>query len=36
MHLAAESGKMEVIKFLSPKFGARVYEKTENSYIMLH
>ena len=37
MHMAAEGGQLEVIKFLSRKFGARVHEKTtEGSYTMLH
>ena len=36
MHLAAEGGHIEVIKFLLPLFGARVHEKTNNSYTMLH
>ena len=36
MHMAAQGGHLEVIKFLSPMFGARVHEKTENSYTMLH
>ena len=37
MHMAAQGGQLEVIKFLSRKFGARVYEKTTgSSYTMLH
>ena len=37
MHMAAAGGQLEVIKFLSPMFGARVHEKTiEGSYTMLH
>ena len=36
MHKAAEGGSLDVIKFLAPLFGARVYEKTNNSYTMLH
>ena len=36
MHVAAEGGQLEVIKFLSPKFGDKVHEKTKDSYTMLH
>ena len=37
MHMAAEGGQLEVIKFLSPMFGTRAHEKTtEGSYTMLH
>ena len=36
MHLAAEGGHIEVIKFLLPLFGERVHEKTNGSYTMLH
>ena len=36
MHLAAEGGQLEVIKFLSPMFGARVYEKDSKSFTSLH
>ena len=36
MHLAAEGGHIEVIKFLLPLFGERVHEKTNDSYTMLH
>ena len=39
MHMAAAGGQLEVIKFLSRKFGARVHEKTMTtggSYTMLH
>ena len=36
MHLAAESGHIEVIKFLLPLFGERVHEKDNHSYTMLH
>ena len=37
MHMAAQGGHLEVIKFLSRKFGARVHEKTTgSSYTMLH
>ena len=36
MHLAAEGGHIEVIKFLLPLFGERVHEKTNNSCTMLH
>ena len=39
MHMAAQHGHLEMIKFLSRKFGARVHEKTMTtggSYTMLH
>ena len=36
MHMAAQGGQLKVIKFLSRKFGARVLEKTEDSYTVLH
>ena len=36
MHLAAQGGSLDVIKFLLPLFGARVHEKGLNSYTMLH
>ena len=36
MHLAAEGGSLDVIKFLLPMFGARVHEKDAYSYSMLH
>ena len=36
MHMAAAGGHLEVIKFLSPKFGARVHEKDNNWYTVLH
>ena len=36
MHLAAEGGQLEVIKFLSPRFGARVYEKDSICFTSLH
>ena len=36
MHLAAQGGTLDVIKFLLPLFGARVHEKGLNSYTMLH
>ncbi len=36
MHLAAQGGHIEVIKFLLPLFGERVHEKTNDSYTMLH
>ena len=36
MHFAAAGGHIEVIKFLLPMFGARVHEKTNDSYTMLH
>ena len=36
MHLAAQGGHIEVIKFLLPLFGERVREKTNDSFTMLH
>ena len=36
MHLSAEGGHIEVIKFLLPLFGERVHEKDNNSSTMLH
>ena len=36
MHMAAEGGHIEVIKFLLPLFGERVHEKTNISSTMLH
>ena len=36
MHLAAEGGSLDVIKYLLPMFGARVHEKDANSYTTLH
>ena len=36
MHMAAQGGQLEVIKFLSPKFGARVHEKDNEGLTMLH
>ena len=36
MHKAAEGGHLEMIKFLSPMFGARVHEKDSNGRTMLH
>ena len=36
MHLAAAGGHIEVIKFLLPLFGARVHEKDNYAYTMLH
>ena len=36
MHLAAQGGHIEVIKFLLPLFGERVHEKTNDSYTVLH
>ena len=34
--MAAEGGQLEVIKFLSPKFGTRVHEKDNYGLTMLH
>ena len=36
MHLAAAGGSLDVIKYLLPMFGARVHEKTNDSYTVLH
>ena len=36
MHKAAAGGSLDVIKYLAPLFGARVHEKTNTSYTMLH
>ena len=36
MHKAAVGGSLDVIKYLLPMFGARVHEKTNDSYTMLH
>ena len=36
MHVAAECGHIEFIKFLLPRFGERVHEKTNVSSTMLH
>ena len=36
MHLAAEGGSLDVIKYLLPVFRARVHEKTNSSYTVLH
>ena len=36
MHWAADSGHIEVIKFLLPLFGERVHEKDNGSCTMLH
>ena len=36
MHKAAEGGQMEMIKFLSPIFGARVHETDSCGYTVLH
>ena len=36
MHVAAQGGHLEVIKFLSRKFGARVHEKDIDGYTVLH
>ena len=36
MHAAAGGGQLDVIKFLSPRFGARVSDKDENCQTVLH
>ena len=36
MHMAADVGQLEVIKFLSPMFGARVHEKDSHGCTILH
>ena len=36
MHMAAQGGQLEVIKFLSPMFGSRVHEKDNDGLTILH
>ena len=36
MHMAAQGGSLDVIKYLLPMFEARVHEKDTNSFTMLH
>ena len=36
MHMAAEGGSLDVIKYLLPMFRVRVHEKDTNSCTMLH
>ena len=36
MHMAAVGGQLEVIKFLSPMFDAKIHEKDSYGYTMLH
>ena len=36
MHKAAQGGSLGVIKYLAPLYGARVHNKTNTSYTMLH
>ena len=36
LHCAAEGGQLEMIKFLAPRFGAKVHDKDENGHTMLH
>ena len=36
MHIAAQGGQLEVIKFLSPMFGTRVHEKDSYGFTVLH
>ena len=36
MHKAAEGGHIEVIKYLTPMFGARVHEKDSSACTILH
>ena len=36
MHMAAQGGSLDVITFLAPLFGARIHEKTNDSYTVLH
>ena len=36
MHMAAQGGQLEVIKFLSPMFGTRVNEKDNYGLTILH
>ena len=34
--MAAARGKLDMIKFLSPRFGAKVHDKDENDRSLLH
>ena len=36
LHKAAQYGKLEMIKFLAPIFGAKVHDKDGNGHTMLH
>ena len=36
MHMAAQGGHIEVIKYLLPYFGARVHDKDDCASTMLH
>ena len=36
MHMAALGGNLEMLKFLAPLFGTRVYEKDSNWFTILH
>ena len=36
MHLAAENGQLEVIKFLSQAYPTMVHERDSNGFTMLH
>ena len=36
LHLSAQGGHLEVIRFLSPRFGAKVHDRTDAGYTILH
>ena len=36
LHLAAQGGHLQVIQFLSPRFGNKVYDSCDDEYTMLH
>ena len=36
MHMAAKGGQLNMIKFLSPKFGTRAHDKDSYGYTVLH
>ena len=36
LHKAAQAGELEMIKFLAPRFGAKVHDKDNEDWTMLH
>ena len=36
LHCAAQGGELEMIRFLAPRFGAKVHDKDESGRTMLH
>ena len=36
LHKAAQGGQLKMIKFLAPRFGAKVHDKDESGRTMLH